>query len=652
MLLARRKPARALRASRKWLPLVAAVIVVVLIAVGASLFWAKRAHALTDKDTVVLTEFVNTTGDAVFDGTLKQALAVQLEQSPYLNLLSQSKIQDALQFMGRKPDERITQDIAKEVAQRTNSKAIISGSIASLGNHYAITLEANDAQSGDSLAREQVEAPSKEQVLKSIDTAASDLRGKLGESISSVNQYAKPLEQATTSSLDALKAYSEGFELHELVDDGRAVAPLRKAVGLDPNFAMANAVLGTVLSNLSNAKESADFLRKAYELKDRASERERFYIVGHYYDIVTSDQEKAVELYTQWTKTYPRDNTPWDDLSLSYQQLGELDRALAAASEGVRVDPKDSFAYQNQMVSYFMLQRFDEAKAVGNTAVSQKVDGVLDHIIFYAMAARAGDKAAMERESGWGAGSGGETQLLESVAQSQASVGQLKLSRETVDRLLALSKQYGYTEAPSTEASTEAVQDALFGYTERSRKEVEEAVKQPGNYFVAARAAQAFAITGDLVRSQKILDSLRKNNPENSAIRYGVAPAVEALILLSHKKTNDALTVLEPARKYELGQLSFIGVYWALYVRGLAYMQLQDGAKAAGEFQKIIDHPTIFSESALVSMAKVNLGRALVLQGDKAKARTAYQDFFTAWKDADADVPLLVQAKAEYAKLN
>jgi serine/threonine protein kinase/tetratricopeptide (TPR) repeat protein len=638
--------------SRKWLPLLAAMFVLAAIAIGASMFWTRRARALTDKDTVVLTEFVNTTGDAVFDGTLKQALAVQLEQSPYLNLLPQSKIQDALRFMGRQPDERITQDIARDVAQRTNSKAIISGSIASLGNHYAITLEATSAQTGDSLAREQVEAGSKEQVLKSIDTAASELRGKLGESISSVHQYAKPLEQATTTSLEALKAYSEGFELHSLVDDGRAVAPLRKAVGIDPNFAMANAVLGTVLSNLNSPKESEQFLRKAYELKDRASERERFYIVGHYYDIVTSDQEKAVELYRQWTKTYPRDVTPLDDLSLAHQQLGEFDKALEASSNAVQVDPKDSFAYQNQMVSYFMLQRFDEAKAVGNTAVSQKVDGVLDHIIFYAMATRDGDKAAMQRESGWGAGSGAETELLESITQSQASIGQLKLSRETADRLLVLSKQYGYPEVPASLTSLQAVQDALFGYTERARKEAEEAVKQPGNYFVTARAAEALAITGDLARSQKILDTLRKDYPENTAIRYGVAPAVEALNLLGHKKANEALTAMEPARKYELGQLSFIGPYWVLYVRGLAYMQLQEGAKAAGEFQKIIDHPTSYFESPLIPLAKLNLARAQALQGDKTKARTAYQDFIAAWKDADPDVPVLLTAKAEYAKLN
>jgi serine/threonine protein kinase/tetratricopeptide (TPR) repeat protein len=637
---------------RKWLPWVAGICMLVAVIAGASMFWTRRARALTDKDTVVLTEFVNTTGDAVFDGTLKQALAVQLEQSPYLNLLPQSKIQDALRFMGRKPDERITQDVARDVAQRSNSKAIISGSIASLGNHYAITLEATNAQTGDSLAREQVEAASKEQVLKAIDTAASDLRGKLGESISSVHQYAKPLEQATTTSLEALKAYSEGFALHGLVDDGRAVAPLRKAVAIDPNFAMANAVLGTVLSNLGNPKVSAEFIRKAFELKDRASERERFYIVGHYYDIVTSDQEKAVELYTQWTKTYPRDVTPWDDLSLSYQQLGDLDKALAEASEAVQVDPKDSFAYQNQMISYFMLQRYDEAKAVGNTAVAQKVDGVLDHILFYAMAARDGDKATMQRESGWGAGSGGETELLESVSQSQAAVGQLKLSQETADRLLVLSRQYGYAEAPFTVASIEAVQDALYGYTERSRKEAEESVKQTGNYFVTSRAAEAFAITGDLARSQKILDTLRKDYPENTAIRYGVAPALEALNMLAHKKANEALTALEAARKYELGQLSFIGPYWALYVRGLAYMQLLDGAKAAGEFQRIIDHPTIYLESPLVSLAKLELARAEVLQGDKTKARTAYQDFFAAWKDADPDVPVLLAAKAEYAKLN
>jgi eukaryotic-like serine/threonine-protein kinase len=639
-------------ASRKWLPVVAAIVVVGLIAVGASLFWAKRAHALTDKDTVVLTEFVNTTGDGVFDGTLKQALAVQLEQSPYLNLLPQSKIQDALQFMGRKPNERITQDIAKEIAQRTNSKAIISGSIASLGNHYAITLEATDAQNGDSLAREQIEASNKEQVLKSIDTAASELRGKLGESIASVHQYAKPLEQATTSSLEALKAYSEGYGYHNLVADGEAVPRLRKAIEIDPNFAMAHAVLGTALSNLSSPKDGEAQLRKAYELRDRASARERLYIMGHYYDIVTNDQDKAIELYTEWTKTYPRDVTPWDDLSLAYQTVGDTDKALAAATEALRVDPKDSFAYQNQMVAYFIAKRFDEAKAVAKTAESQKVDGVVIHIFGYYMALQSGDKAAVQREFSWGAGSGAETELYQTVFETQNSAGQVKLSKETAASLLGLAKKYGYPETPALVAAVEGVEDALHGYPENARKEAEIAAGQSGNYFAQSRAAETFAVLGDLPRAQKLLDGLKRDYSENTVVRYGVAPAVEAMILLGRKKANDAVAVLEPTRKYEMGVMSFVGAHWPTYVRGLAYMQMQEGAKAAAEFERIGEHSAAYFESPLIPLAKLNLGRALVLQGDKGKARTAYQDFFAAWKDADADVPVLVQAKAEYAKLN
>src|SRR5450432_3462754 len=425
---------------RKWLPLIGGIFLIVALAIGASLFWTRHARALTDKDTVVLSDFVNTTGDAVFDGTLKQALAVQLEQSPYLNLLPDSKIQDALRFMGRKPDERITQDLAREISQRENAKAIIAGSISSLGNDYVITLAATNAQTGDSLARQQVQASGKEQVLKSLDKAASDLRQKLGESISSVQQYATPLEQATTSSLEALKQYSLGYSFHNRVEDDPAIPPLKRAVELDPNFAMAHAVLGVALSNQGSLKEASTYLQKAYDLRGRASEAEKFYIEGHYYDLVTNDYEQAIELYKRWTQIYPRQNSAWDNLSLAYQVLGDQEKAVAAASEALRVDPKDDYAYQNQMGSYLFLNRYDEAKAVAETAKSQKLDPIVIHECLFVIALIQGDQAGMQRESSWGNGKSAEMLFLQRKSFYEDSIGRIKLSRETSQHALDVAK--------------------------------------------------------------------------------------------------------------------------------------------------------------------------------------------------------------------
>jgi eukaryotic-like serine/threonine-protein kinase len=638
-------------AARKWLPWLAGVFLLAAVVIAAFLFSTRRARALTEKDSVVLSEFVNTTGDAVFDGTLKQALAVQLEQSPYLNLLPESKIQDALRFMGRKPDERITQDLAREISQRENAKAIISGSISSLGNNYVITVAAINSQTGDSLARQQVEASGKEQVLKSLDKAASDLRQKLGESISSVQQFATPLEQATTSSLEALKQYSLGYALHNRVDDARSLPFLKRAVELDPNFATANAVLGVALSNLGTTKEAEGFLKKAYDLKDRASEREKFYIEGHYYDIVTGDQEKAIELYKQWTQTYPRQNTPWDNLSLAYQVVGENEKALAAATESVRVDPKDSFAYQNQMVCYIHLHRYDEAKAVAATAQSLKVDSVVIHEALYGIGILQGEQAAMERESSWGSGSGLETFFVQRASFYQDSIGKVRLSRETAQRALKLGKQYGFTEMPATMTGGQAVRDALHGYSESARQKASEVLRLPGNSFPRVSAALSFALVGDSAQSQRLADELSKDYPADTIIQDSILPSVKALNFLDRKKPADAVAALEVGRKYELGQNNMFGAYWIVYSRGAAYLQLADGVRAAAEFQKVLDHPDLNPTSPFVSLARLNLARAHALQGDKAKARTDYQDFLAIWKDADSDVPVLLTAKAEYAKL-
>jgi eukaryotic-like serine/threonine-protein kinase len=638
-------------ATRRWLPWFGGAFLLTAVVIGVFTFSARHARALTEKDTVVLSEFVNTTGDVVFDGTLKQALAVQLEQSPYLNILPESKIQDALRFMGRKPDERITQDLAREISQRENAKAIISGTISSLGNNYVITLAATNSQTGDSLARQQVEAPGKEQVLKSLDKAASGLRQTLGESIASVQQFATPLEQATTSSLEALKQYSLGYSFHNRVEDDAAIAPLKRAIALDPNFATAYAVLGVAASNQSNSKEADEYLGKAYELRERASEAEKFYIEGHFYDIVTGDYESAIELYKRWTQTYPRQNSPWDNLSLAYQTLGDQEKALAAANEAIRIDPKDEYGYQNQIGSYLFMNRYDEAKAVAATTKAQNLDPVVIHEALYAIAVLQNDQAVMQRESSWGDGKVAEMFFLQRKCFYEDSVGKIKLSRETALHALEVGKRFGYTGMGINLLGGQAIRDAVHGYAVKARQETSTLLRQSSDSFPVAMSAFSLAFIGDSAQSQKIIEKLSRDHATDTVLKYSAIPAVQALNQLQRKKAAEAVAALEAGRKYELGQNSSYATFWVLYVRGLAYLQQHDGGKAAAEFQKILDHPSLNAVSPFPVMARLGLGRAYALQGDNAKARTAYQDFFAAWKDADPDVPVLLAAKAEYANL-
>jgi serine/threonine protein kinase len=644
-------PAAAAASSRKWIPWLAGSAVLAALAVAAIFVFPRHTRALTDRDTVVLSEFVNTTGDPVFDGTLKQALAVQLEQSPYLNLLPESKIQDALKFMGRKPDERVTKDLAREISQRENAKAIISGSIASLGNNYVITLEASNAQTGDSLARQQVEAAGKEQVLKSLDKAASELRERLGESIASVQQFATPLERATTSSLEALKEFSSGMALHNRLEEQAAAPHFKRAIELDPTFAVAYAAFGVVSSNNGDRKNAVEYTRKAYDLRDRASEREKFYILGHYYGFVTGDELKAKELYEQWLRIYPRDNRPLANLALTYTLIGDPQNALAAATNHMRVIPQDNFAYQNQLAAFMDLNRFDEAKAVGESAVSQKHDSMTVHIDLYAMAAYQKDDAAMRREMSYFAGKPTEQFFLWRVATYQDSLGQLKLARETAQKTAELAKQRGLTGLPLNIMGSLALRDAVHGNTQASRQGVSSLLRQTDDRINRSSAAVALAFDGDFPQVQKIADDMSHELPDDFYVKHVSAPAVRALVLMHQNKPADAVAVLEPSRPYDLAMPINNFTHLLMYVRGLAYLQLHDGTKAAAEFQKILDNPGLNTLSAFLPLARLQLARAYALEGDTAKARTAYQDFLALWKDADPDVPVLLQAKSEYAKL-
>jgi serine/threonine protein kinase/Flp pilus assembly protein TadD len=628
------------------------VALLLLAAIGGGLYWRSRATAkLTEKDSVLLADFVNTTGDAVFDGTLKQALAVQLEQSPYLNLLPDSKIRAALRFMGRSPDERLTRDVAREICLRDNVKAMLAGSISSLGSHYVITLEAVNAQSGDTIVHEQVEAESKEQVLKSLDQAASKLREKLGESIGSVQKFTTPLESATTSSLEALQAFTLGQAEHQKTNDDGAIPHLKRAVELDPNFAMAYATLGVVYNNQNRPVEAREALQKGYELRERASEREKFYIQSHYDDEVLNDPTKSLAVYAEWIQTYPRDTVPRDNSALMYSTIGQFQKAVAAASEALRIEPNDRYAYANLIGAYEGLNRFDEARSIGEQAVSQKLDSIPVHFSLADLAYIRGDAPAYEHEINSANGTPDEPLMLFFKGAGLAGMGKIKATRETLAKARVELLSAGGKDFAATLLAAEAYMDNMAGDFAEGRQKAEQALALSQDQDARAFASVSLALAGDSSKAAAVMGELGARFPESERLRQVSGPRVVAVSALQANKPQEALEALEHLRPYELGTgPNGVGVE-PIYLRGLAYLKLKDGQKAAAEFQRVLDHRGSAPWDMAHPLSRLGLARAHVLEGDASKARTAYQDFFAAWKDADADLPVLRDAKAEYEKV-
>ena len=638
-------------AKKPWI-LVAAAAALIVIAVASLLYFRSRSSAkLTEKDSVLIADFVNTTGDPVFDGTLKQALAVQLEQSPYLNIVPASRIREALHFMGKGPDERLTNDVAREMCQREGIKAMLTGTIASLGNHYVVTLTALNGITGDTLAAEQVEVDSKEQVLKSLDKAASGLRQKMGESLASVQQFATPLEKATTSSLEALQAFTLGQAEHQKMSDEGAIPHLKKAVELDPNFAMAYATLGVTLSNMGHAVEGAQALRMAYQLKDRASEREKFYIQAHYYDEVTLEAEKSVSVYDEWRQVYPRDSVPLDNAALASSTLGQAQKALEYASAAHRVDPQDRYAYDNMSSAYEALNRFDEAKSIAEEAVAKKLDGTGVRFVLTDLAYMRGDRAAAERQLEAVKGTGAEPFMLLFNAGWQSALGQVRASRQVWQQARQLAISQGARELAATLLAYEGYNDALFGFQTEARQNAAQALGLANDPDTRWNAALVYAMLGDVQKSSALTSEVEHDVPDNRFILDEAIPQIHAVEQIQKNQNAEALNTLETLRHFEFGTGPRAMGVAPVYLRGLAYLKMHDGAKAAAEFQRVLDHRGQAQFAMEYPLARLNLGRAYALQGDTAKARTAYQDFFAYWKDADADIPILKTAKSEYEKL-
>jgi eukaryotic-like serine/threonine-protein kinase len=631
----------------RWV-LAVATIVTLGLAIGGWLFFSRKAHALTDKDAIVLADFTNTTGDAVFDGTLRQGLTVQLEQSPFLSLISEQRIQQTLRLMGQPADARLTPEIARDLCQRTQSAAVLECSIANLGSQYVLGLKAVNCSTGDALAEEQERATGKEQVLAAMDKAAVKLRAKLGESLSTVQKFDTPLKEATTPSLEALQAYSLGWESIDEADYAAAVRFSQRAIRLDPNFAMAYALLGTSYRNLGENSLAAENTRKAYDLRERVSEREKFYIESHYHDHVTGDLEKARQAYELWAQTYPRDVTPPINLGANYAALGQYDKSLVEKLEVLRLDPANGQEYASVAFAYLTLNRLEEAQATVEEAQAKKLDAPYLHLLAYQLAFLQNDAAGMGQQLAWSAGKPGlEAVLLGYEADTAAYSGRLGKAREFSRRAVASAEREEEKETAAAYEAEAALREGLLGNAAEARKSAAAALAlSNGNY----AAALALALAGDAARAQTRADDLAERFPENTLMQFNYLPTIHAQLALNRKDSRKAIEVLKAAAPYELGDVDGAGLF-PVYVRGEAYLAEHQGAQAAAELQKILDHRGIVLNEPTGALAHLQIGRAYAMQGDTAKARAAYQDFLTLWKDADPDIPILKEAKAEYAKL-
>ncbi len=597
---------------------------------------------------MLLADFVNTTGDPVFDGTLKQALAVQLEQSPYLNIVPDQTVRKALQFMGRSRDERVTGNVAREICEREHIKAMLSGSIATLGSQYVMALDATNCATGDSLAREQVTADTKEAVLPAVGKAASSLRGKLGESLASVQKFDTPVTEATTSSLEALKAYAAADQMRNSGGEAESLPLFQRAVELDPNFAMAYARMAAIYNNLGEEDRSVEAARKAFELRERVSERERFYIDDHFYT-ATGEIDKDREALELAIRTYPNDSSAYANLSLLYGlYYGQYDKAIALANQFTQLESNAPFGYTHAASGYMALNRIEEAGSVIQRAVDAKADNLFVHRVLYNLAFLSDDGDGMQRQMKWAEGKPSEYLLLTEAANVDAAHGQMRQGEDLIRRSIQVTDRLGFKETTADTQAGWAVTLAEVGNAAMARDLAASSSALAHGRNNLESVAVALAMSGDVGRAQTITEDLSRRFPADALLHDVWAPCVGALVALNRKNPEHAITVLQAAVPYEMGSTQGL---FPVFVRGLAYLQAKRGPEAAAEFQKIVDHRGIAPTGPEHSLAKLGLGRAYTLTGEAAKARAAYQDFFALWKNADPDVPILKEAKAEYEKV-
>ena len=630
---------------------------IVAAVIGARLMYGPKAHALNAADTVVLADFDNKTGDAVFDDTLNQALSISLRQSPFLNIVSEEKVGATLKLMTRPADTRITPPVARDVCQRANSKAYIAGLIARVGSQYVIGLDAVNCRTGEMLAQQQSKAAGKEKVLDALGNAAEKLREELGESLGTIEKFATPLADATTPSLDALKAYSQGL-IKDRQNDTEAVPFFKRAIEMDPNFAAAYEGLGTSFYNLGESGLARENFTKAFQLSARASERERFVIAARYYQMVTGEIEKAIENFQVWAQAYPRDARAHGNLGGLYGATGRFESAVAETLEALRLSPDAGANYANLILSYTALNRLDDAKAIYDKAIARGVtDDPLTRLGFFGVAFLESDTAEMERQMAWAAGKPQADEIfLAAKSDTEAYFGRLRSARELSRRAADSALRGDEKETAAQWMLSAAVREAEFGNFDRARRAAVAALALSANHDSEILAALTFARAGDSARGEELADKLAADYPRDTLVISYWLPVIRAALEIHSRNPSRALEVVEPATAYELANPDtwpgLGGPLYPIYLRGETRLALRQGSEAAGEFQRLLDHRGLMRACPLGPLAHLGMARAYALQGDTAKARAAYTNFLTLWKDADADILSLIAAKAEAAKLN
>jgi DNA-binding winged helix-turn-helix (wHTH) protein/tetratricopeptide (TPR) repeat protein len=628
---------------------VVATLICAVVVSGAILLFRHKPARLTEKDSIVLADFENTTGDATFDQTLRRGLAVQLEQSPFLSVVSEERIHEILRLMRLPQESKLTPEVASEVCQRGGATILIDGSIAQIGGKYNIILRAVNCASGQSLSRTEADANDRAHILQALGHASSDIRKRLGESLATIQKFDTPLVQATTASLEALQAYSLGYE--QAVgngDSGHAIPFLQRATKLDPNFAVAYSTLGLCYWNVGENMLASENIRKAYQLRESVSEWERFRVECEYHSVVTYNLEKARRAYEVWAQTYPRDWVPRNLLGVLCSALGQYDQALTGYNEALLRYPESGLISGNLVFTLTSLNRLQEAREIADRALIKHPDSAGLRVGLYRLAFLQNDAKTMQKQVEFSTGKAGlEDELLWNEAAKAAYFGQLQKSRALYRQAIASAERAEEREAAAGYEADAALKEALFGNKGAARQNIESALRLSTGPDVQYDAALALSLIGDVPRSDALSQNLARRFPEDTILQFIHLPTLKAQFALDRKNPLKAIEDLQIASAYRFGEMLN-----PVYVRGCSYLAAHLGAQAEAEFQTILDHPGIVVNSTIGALAHLEMGRALAMQGEVIKARTSYQDFLSLWKDADPDIPVLIEAGAEFAKLN
>ena len=642
---------------RGWRLAVQILLGLIAVTIAAGLYFRSRHTApLTDRDTIVLADFTNSTNDPVFDGALRQGLEVQLAQSPFLAIVSEQRVQQTLRQMDKPSETRLTPEVAQEVCQRTNSAAVLHGSIAQIGSQYSLVLNAVSCAGGESLASTKAEAPDKNHVLDALNDAASRMRSKLGESLSTVRKFDTPVEQATTPSLEALQKYSLARKIQlGQGDNAGAVSYYQQAISLDAKFAMAYAALGACYYNLGETSLAAQNTTKSYELRERVTEAERFGIESRYQHFVTRDLEKARQAYDLWAQTYPRNYIPANNLGVIYDSLGHFSKAVDAYSRALKIEPSSGLTYANLVGSYIFLNRLQDAATTAAEAQARKLDSPALRLNLYRLAFLRNDTNGMAQQLAWSAGKPGvENAMLRLEADTQACAGHLNKAREISLRAIESAKRAGEKEAAAGYESDMAFREAVFGNVKEAEQHAMAALALSSGRDVQYGAALALAAAGNS-KAESMADQLQKQFPKDTIVQFIYLPTIQAELALKRNDPAKAIDALQAAAPYELGSpgntAAFTPSLYPIYVRGQAFLAAHRGSEAATEFEKILNWRGVVQNQPIAPLAHLGLARAYALQGDTAKTRAVYEQFLKLWKDADNGIPVLEQARSEFAKL-